>query len=568
VKTILPAVLLACSCAVAQSSQPDLASVDSEAKLQRDLRFRIAYEQQQRVARVAFLMLTGSAELCEGNTHYVSGMTLSNRQLFGEDSEAVSLLGLSDAVKVTSIVPGSPADRAGVQVDDVVVAINGSVISSGAGAVDAVLKKLEEVTKNGRSYAVTLRHDGVARDATVVPAKACAFSAVAIDGDVTNAFADSRNVTVTVGMLRFVEDDTELALVISHELAHNLMKHVQARSENQRAGVLERIGIIALAAAVARYNPGQAVQLIQTPVLTRESFSPEFEAEADYVGLYMMARAALPIDRAPEFWRRMGAAYPASSKAAFVSSQPGDPYRMLALEASVDEIRSKIDKGLPLVPEKGISLRFQHHVLQPEPAAPAPPLHTAYHVTFLLQHHSIANYAFGEPGDRAEDPLDFEDTVSKCLGQAMKRVAPSTVVISGREFRRTAFPDLDPPEAPHTVESLLVLAKNAEFQRRIAPLELDYIVVAKVSTGSIRAYTPSVLNTESRFSVSVIDANGQGLWQRQDVTAARASGPRLFNPIPFVNIESQACDQLGEHLAGSFARTAPAPPPVEGEVGQ
>jgi len=75
-------------------------------------------------------------------------------------------------------------------------------------------------------------------------------------------------------------------------------------------------------------------------------------------------------------------------------------------------------------------------VLQPEPAA-RHPLHTAYHVTFCCSTILIANYAFANRAIAAEDPLDFEDTVSKCLGQAMKRVAPSTVVISGREFRRS-----------------------------------------------------------------------------------------------------------------------------------
>jgi len=75
-----------------------------------------------------------------------------------------------------------------------------------------------------------------------------------------------------------------------------------------------------------------------------------------------------------------------------------------------------------------------------------------------------------------------------------------------------------------------------------------------------------VLNTESRFSVSVIDANGQGLWQRQDVTAHELAAA-AFQSDPVCEHRIQACDQLGEHLAGSFARTAPAPPPVGGESG-
>lgn len=80
------------------------------------------------------------------------------------------------------------------------------------------------------------------------------------------------------------------------------------------------------------------------------AYSQEFEAEADYVGLYLMANAGLPISDAPSFWRRMAAANPKSIKANHSSSHPSTSYRMVALEEAVREIQGKIDSGESLTP--------------------------------------------------------------------------------------------------------------------------------------------------------------------------------------------------------------------------
>jgi predicted Zn-dependent protease len=80
------------------------------------------------------------------------------------------------------------------------------------------------------------------------------------------------------------------------------------------------------------------------------SYSQEFEAEADYVGLYIMANAGMPITDAPKFWRRMAAANPSDIKTSHTASHPSTSYRMVALEEAVKEISAKINNGEPLVP--------------------------------------------------------------------------------------------------------------------------------------------------------------------------------------------------------------------------
>jgi predicted Zn-dependent protease len=72
------------------------------------------------------------------------------------------------------------------------------------------------------------------------------------------------------------------------------------------------------------------------------------EREADYVGLYLTARAGFDISRAPEFWRRFAADY---GDAVYVRwSHPGSAERAANLAATREEILQKLRSGLPLTP--------------------------------------------------------------------------------------------------------------------------------------------------------------------------------------------------------------------------
>ena len=111
------------------------------------------------------------------------------------------------------------------------------------------------------------------RSVRVDPAVACDYSIEVLNSDKVNAYADGNKLRITKGMMWFAQDDAELAMVLSHELAHNIMGH---------AGTF----------ASVFYDKKSR------------------EADADYVGLYIMARGGFEIEKAPNFWRRLAAAFP------------------------------------------------------------------------------------------------------------------------------------------------------------------------------------------------------------------------------------------------------------------
>lgn len=175
----------------------------------------------------------------------------------------------------------------------------------------------------------------------------CQFAITMAEGDANslNAFADGTRVVVEPGMMRFA-DDTELAFVLSHEMAHNLMGHVTALKTNVATGAIA--GTLADRFLESQgYATGGKLAELGTQY-GRYRFSPEFEYEADYVGLYIMARSGYDYTKGPEFWRRMTAASPDAAGGG--PTHPGNAERYVAMQSAINEIKAKQAAGQPLVP--------------------------------------------------------------------------------------------------------------------------------------------------------------------------------------------------------------------------
>ena len=148
-------------------------------------------------------------------------------------------------------------------------------------------------------------------------------------------------------MLRFVADDDELAAVLAHEIAHNAMRHIQAQQKNSALGGLFG-AIIDIAAATQGVNTNG--EFTKTGMNVGSIvFSQDFEREADYVGMYLLARAGRSTARAPNLWRRMAQENPGSIK--YASTHPTMAERFVRLEQASREIEQKIARGEELTPE-------------------------------------------------------------------------------------------------------------------------------------------------------------------------------------------------------------------------
>lgn len=162
-----------------------------------------------------------------------------------------------------------------------------------------------------------------------------------------NAYADGKKVVISPVMMDFAASDDELAVVIAHEMAHNILKHPSKTQSNATLGILGGTVLDVLLGSQGVSTGGQFGQLgAQAGVLT---YSKDFERDADYLGIYIARAAGYNVSKAPTFWQKMSVENP---QAVYIAqTHPSNPERSLIIRKTIEEINAKEKTGQPLMPK-------------------------------------------------------------------------------------------------------------------------------------------------------------------------------------------------------------------------
>lgn len=175
---------------------------------------------------------------------------------------------------------------------------------------------------------------------------ACGFEVV-LDGSAAgtgrlSAEASGRGrVTISAGMLRVLDTEEEVAAVIAHEFGHHLAGHLGrglARGSVAGTAAGAVIGAIVPFGGLAGWAIGQGAAELGAGA-ARLAYSKEEEREADYLAVYLIARAGYDPDRAARIWVRL-APPGAGATAGFLDAHPSDAERLASWWRSTGEARS------------------------------------------------------------------------------------------------------------------------------------------------------------------------------------------------------------------------------------
>ena len=189
-------------------------------------------------------------------------------------------------VGVEGVVPGSPADRAGIKPDDVVTAIGGMAIDvepEDRATVSTLARLTDRIARlpADRVITVDIARNGVARSVSIHPVPICrARFELSVSSNI-DASSDGLTVQITSALLAKVNRD-EAAVVIAHELAHNILHH---QPRLQAIGV--KGGLMAGLGRNVRYYR-------------------QTETQADILSVYLLANAGYDPMAPVTFWNGAG----------------------------------------------------------------------------------------------------------------------------------------------------------------------------------------------------------------------------------------------------------------------
>ena len=243
----------------------------------------------QRVAAIGYRLATAGRALCAAHAN-LPGFEVHDLSQYGASFRpaAIRAFHLDAGPGVLALVPGGPAERAGLRLDDVLISVDGRPLPHGDPGrgrsfdrTAQILDQLDAAFADG-SAEMEVRRAGATLILHVGSEPGCASRFQLIPSGRMNAEADGRYVQVTTALAAYVPDDAELAAVLAHEFAHNILGHrVRLDAAHVSRGFFGNFG-------------RNAARIRET------------EIEADRFSIYLLDRAGYDPEAAVRFWNRFG----------------------------------------------------------------------------------------------------------------------------------------------------------------------------------------------------------------------------------------------------------------------
>jgi predicted Zn-dependent protease len=157
-----------------------------------------------------------------------------------------------------------------------------------------------------------------------------------------NAFCmPGGKIVVYEGLLPVTKDETSLAIVLGHEIAHAVAKH---SAEQMSTAIKQQYGAQALGVLMAGAGASSGLQSVAGTVFglgaqgASAKYSRDHESEADHLGIIFAAMAGYNPEAAVSFWQRMSQATGGGSTS-WLSTHPSDATRIKQIQGWLPEAK-------------------------------------------------------------------------------------------------------------------------------------------------------------------------------------------------------------------------------------
>lgn len=240
-----------------------------------------------RIASAGDRLATANVPLCE-NRAVQLGLMVHDLSQYSRAAraEVIAAFDLDEGPGVLALAEGGAAARAGLRVNDVLLSADGADLPRPAPHVhdsfaptERIIETIEAAFADGVAD-LRVRRRGTEQVIRVRGTVGCASRFQMVPSAQREAKADGKYVQLTSALVEYTKDDHELAALIAHELAHNILRH---RARLNAAGVDREAPTL---------SPRDA-RLFQAT-----------ELEADRLAIHLMHRAGYDAQAAVRLWTR------------------------------------------------------------------------------------------------------------------------------------------------------------------------------------------------------------------------------------------------------------------------
>lgn len=258
-----------------------------------------------------------------------------------------------------------------------------------------------------------------------------------------NAFAlPNGSIYVTSGLIALMDNESQLAAVIAHELTHVMRRHQYVQNRSNRKKFLT----MNIMSAVAAYAPGgiagAAIYLAGTiaPFIVYASmfgYSRDLERESDYKAVDMMISAEYPPEEQINILKLLGKDIEGEQVKLFYSDHPELQERIKYLSSYLGERADKITPQMVLNREKKVYFRQMQPVMR-------------HNVQLAINASRFRSAVFF-----AERLVEFDPGSSEnqfLAAEAYRTLGPRSIELSSVELTNSAKKNLAKKREKQTVE--------------------------------------------------------------------------------------------------------------------
>jgi len=182
--------------------------------------------------------------------------------------------------------------------------------------------------------------------------------------DIPNIYPwGNRNININEGILSFIENEDEMAFVLSHEMGHLLARHVEKQAERERASEPVKLNFDFMACNFARKrcknHDNAGLEMKPLSALMHEGSTVDFnkkeEREANYIATYLIIQAGYDISGIRSFLVRNSKLISAKdandkSEATYFDTHDFEIENLAYIDATYSEIVKTKKTGQLIIP--------------------------------------------------------------------------------------------------------------------------------------------------------------------------------------------------------------------------